>query len=258
MKTFYPTLLLLLGILFSPRPAGAQEELSARRIMEKAFARDDGADGYFRVEMVLVDKKGHERKRLLELYTKDYGDLTKSYLRFLSPPDIEKTSFLTWEEEGKDDTQYLYLPALGRSRRIVSSQKDLRFVNTDFTYEDMQRRRPEKDEHLLLGEEEYLGLPCYLVESLPREKTSQYSKRVSWVDKDDYVVLRTDFYGKKGGKIKELTVKRLERHQGIPTPMLTVMRDLKEEHRTVMTVTEVRYNQGIEDEIFTLRFLESD
>ena len=108
------------------------QEHSAKAIMDKVFTRYDGDDSYSEVEMVLLDKKGYERKRQLEIYTKDYGKLIKTYIKFTEPADIRGTAFLSIENEGKDNTQYLYLPALGRARRIVSSQKKLRFVNTDY------------------------------------------------------------------------------------------------------------------------------
>ncbi|MCK4917883.1 MAG: outer membrane lipoprotein-sorting protein [Candidatus Omnitrophica bacterium] len=236
----------------------AAEGLTALEVVQKVFDREDGDDSYSLVEMVLVDKNGNERKRILDVYTKDFGEKIKTFLEFNEPADIKGTRFLSWENEGKDDTQYLYLPALGRSRRIVSSQKNVRFVNTDFTYEDMQRRKPEKDEHFLLKEDNYYGYPCYLVESIPEKGSSQYSKWVTWVDKTCYVVLAVDFYNKKGENFKKFKVKSMKRIQGIWTSMETNMEDFKEKHKTFMKNIDVKYNQGIEDEKFSLRAIESN
>lgn len=247
----------ILLLLFLFPQGGWADDLSARGIMDKVFYRDDGEDSYFKVEMVLIDKRGSERRRILETRSKDYGELIKTFLEFRSPADIEGTRFLSWENSAKDDTQYLYLPALGKIRRIVTSQKNLRFVNTDFTYEDMERRRPDKDEHKLISEEKYNGYDCYVIESIPKEKTSQYSKRVSRVGKESLVILSTDFYNKKDEKNKEFRVKQLEKKDNIWTAMDTEMRDLKEEHRTLMRTEEVKYNQRAEDEIFTLQNLEN-
>ena len=197
-----------------------------------------------------------KRERMLKIILKDYEDLVKIYIVFLSPADIKGTAFLTWENRDKDDTQYLYLPELGRARRIVSSQKKLKFVNTDYTYEDMQRRRPEKDNHALIGEEPCGERMCYVVESIPKDK-SQYSKRVTWVEKESFVVVRVDFYDKKGRKSKEFFVDKLEKIGGIWTAAKTTMRDLKRNHTTIMDVIEVKYDQGVLDSVFTLRNLEA-
>jgi outer membrane lipoprotein-sorting protein len=207
--------------------------------------------------MVLRDRRGGERKRNLEILAKDYGKLRKSFIRFTQPADIAGTAFLSWENDNADDTQYLYLPALGRARRIVTSQKNLTFVNTDFTYEDMQRRQPEKDNHKLIAEEDYNNFKCYIVESIPQDAgTSQYLKRVSWVDKASSMIVKVNFYDKKGELSKLFQVKELKQESGIWTAMETIMEDLKEGTATLMKVTDVRYNQGLDDEIFTERRLQ--
>lgn len=248
-------LFVLLGISIGPA-VGHGQDVNGLQVVEASYDRDDGSDSYGKVSMVLVDKNNQKRQRILEMYTKDYGPLIKNYLVFHSPADIENTAFLSWEVENNDDVQYLYLPALGRSRRIVSSQKNLKFVNTDFTYEDMRRRRPDKDTHTLIRRERYGQWDCYVIESIPKDD-SQYGKKISWIDTQSLVVVRTEFYDKKGNKSKVFTVLRLEKEQDIWTPKETVMEDIRDGHRTVMTTMEVNYNQGLSDEMFSVRKLES-
>ena len=128
--------LLCLSLCFV-QPAVARR-MDGQILAQKVYERDGGRDSYARVKMVLVDKRGNKRTRLLLTANKDFGSLTKTYIRFTSPAAIKGTAFLTWEYEDRDDDQFLYLPALRRVRRIVARQKKNRFVNTDYTYEDMQ------------------------------------------------------------------------------------------------------------------------
>ncbi len=232
------------------------EMMSGLELAKKIYNREDGTDRFMNVNMVLVDKRGNERPRTMEIFSKDDGVLAKTYVEFLIPEDIKGTKFLSWEQSRDDDIQYLYLPALGRARRIVSSQKKLRFVNTDYTYEDMQRRKPNEDKHQILNEEDYNGRPCYILESVPLNENSQYGRRVSWVDKSSLVSLHTDFYDTKGRRVKIFEVLSMKIVQGYWTVISSRMEDLKEEHQTLMTVTEVRYDQGLGDEKFETRFLE--
>lgn len=232
------------------------QELNGLDLATKVFNADNGTDRFIKTDMVLVDKNGSERKRMLEIYSKDHGELSKTFLEFMSPADIKNTRFLSIEVEGNDDIQYLYLPALGRSRRIVSSQKSIRFANTDYTYEDMQRRRPEKDEHRITGQEQYNGYDCYVLESVPNEKNSQYSKRISWIDKKSFIAVRIDFYDKKMKKVKEFLVKDLKQVQGFWTATQTVMNDLKAGHRTDMKIVEIKYDQDMDEGMFSTRKLE--
>ena len=137
---------LLLGALPSAAMDGAQ-------IARKVIDRDDGQDSTAKIRMLLINKKGGKRFRGLISVVKKYGDVSKIYMRFESPADIKGTAFLTWENKDGDDDQFLYLPALRRERRIVSSQKSNSFVNTDYTYEDLQSREVEQDDHRVLREE---------------------------------------------------------------------------------------------------------
>jgi hypothetical protein len=246
--------LFLFFLLITLATPAVAAELSGRDIMQRSFDRDDGTDSFVLTKMVLIDKNGSRRERLVEMYTKDYDALRKGYIEFLEPADIEGTAFLSWENEGgKDDTQYLYLPALGRARRIVSSQQDLRFVNTDFTYEDMQRRRPSEDTHTRLQDDTFEGHDCYVVKSIPREDNSQYAKRIHWVDKQSLIIVRTLFYNAKGKLVKEFRVNELDKVDGYWTALTTTMIDYQDDHKTVLDAVEVKYDQGLDDTLFTRR-----
>lgn len=260
MKTrIYTIIRVVCLLLFFVSRLGADPFGRGETIMEDSFHRDDGDDAHLTVEMILIDKNGGKRKRQLEIYTKDYGEYIKSLLRFNAPADIEGTAFLLWENEAKDDTQYLYLPALKRARRIVSSQKSLRFVNTDYTYEDMQRRRPHKDTHSLVRHEDYIGRRCFVIESIPTtQKNSQYTKRIHWVDAESFVVLKTQFFDRKGKLSKCYSVEQFQRRQDIWTTVKTRIEDYKDRHTTIMAVVAVVYNQGLEDRLFNLRALEQE
>ena len=259
MKNRIPAVLFFVTvvILLPACAVRAQETPTADEIAGMSYNRDDGKDSFSRIEMFLIDANGNERRRELFVYAKDYGELSKNFIRFLSPADIDGTGFLSQENPEADDTQHLYLPELGRARRIVSSQKDLRFVNTDFTYEDMQRRKPEKDRHRLLREESWQGHPCYVLEYTPREKkSSQYGKIIQWIDKESFIPVKMEFYNKKGKMFKRLTVASLKKIDGIWTAEDTLMEDYSEKHKTRMLVTEILYNRGADDGIFTLHNLE--
>src|SRR5919107_709571 len=73
--------------------------------------------------MRLYDRQGRVRERTL--------------IRFTYPNDIRNTGFLVWEHPGADDERFLYLPALGRVRRISGQEKQESFVGSDLSYEDI-------------------------------------------------------------------------------------------------------------------------
>ena len=240
--------------LLSLNPAGADE---AGIIAQKVHDRDDGRDSYSKVKMTLIDRSNNRRERELESAVKDYGKVSKSYIYFASPSAIKGTAFLSWENDDREDDQFLFLPALGRVRRIVSSQKDRSFVNTDYSYEDLERRKVSDYAYRILRTEQLLGRPCWVLESRPiTEKTSQYSRFNSWVAQDSFVPLKVEFFDKKNRHIKLFQAKELKQIDGIWTVTWSVMQDLESGHQTEIKVDEIKYNQGLSDELFTQRQLE--
>jgi hypothetical protein len=230
---------------------------TARTIVQRVLDRDDGKDSYAKVEMLITDRSGMTQARSMISAVKDFGALSKSYIRFTSPATIDGTSFLSWEVAGKDDEQFLYLPELGRDRRIASSQKDSDFVNTDFTYEDMQERDIDQDNHTLVREEKHGGYDCWVVESVPRDpKSSQYKRQVAWIPKDIYLPIRVEFYTKVLRQpTKILTVRRLEKISGIWTGKEAEMKNHERNTVTVLRTLEIKYNKGLPDRMFTRAYL---
>lgn len=243
-------------ILILTLVSGHAIAMTGQELAQKVYDRDDGDDAYFKTEMVLVDRNQKERRRTMESYVVEIDGLLKTFAEFLDPADIRGTRFLSWENADEDDTQYLYLPELGRARRIVSSQKRLQFVNTDFTYEDMQRRKPDEDIHRIVREDVYCGYPIYVLESIPKKGTSQYSKRISFIEKKSSVAVVIDFFDRNGEVVKNFRVFDLRLIDGIWTVMHMGMRDLKANHRTEMFIREVKYNTGIPTGIFDMRNFE--
>lgn len=243
----------LVSLWFVPLPSAAME---GTQIARKVIDRDEGQDSTAKIRMLLINKKGGKRFRSLISVAKKYEDVSKFYMRFESPADIKGTAFLTWENKDGADEQFLYMPALRRVRRIVSSQKSSAFVNTDYTYEDLQTRKVELDHHRVLREEKAGKYDCWVLESIPKnKKDSQYSKRVSWVIKEMYLPIKTEFYDKRGRLQKVLTGKKIKRIDGIWTILDAEMKNLKKKHRTLMKTDEIQYNTNVPDEIFTTGYM---
>ena len=240
--------------LFSAPAQAMDGETLARKVHDRYV----GDDSYAVVQMLLVDKGGNERFRRLVSAAKEENGLSKFYIRFTEPADIEGTAFLTWENEDRDDDQFLYLPALRRVRRIVSTQKDSQFVNTDYTYEDMQKRKVEQDNHRILGSEAFQDYDCWILESIPKDPdSSQYSRLVSWVVKDMFLPAKIEYYDRRGRLEKTFIANEIKEVDGIATVMDSEMHNIQRNHRTSMKIDTIQYNTGIPDRIFTRRYLEN-
>ena len=254
----------VLTALLLALPAAA-EELTAREIMERVDARDDGDYSTQDLKMVLIDKRGNQRIRELRAFGRDEGEDEYSIMFFLSPADVEDTGFLTYDykDEAKDDDQWLYLPALNRSKRIASSDKSGSFMGSDFSYADMTDRPLDDYQYTLMKETEVDGEPVWQIETLPiteREKDQTgYTKSVVFVRKDNFLVVRSVNFVKKGKRLKYFDAKKVEQIDGvwIATEMhMTTKKGKKTVHKTVLTAQNVRFNQDIDDDFFSVRQLE--
>lgn len=259
------TVAVVAGAVLSSTPAAADDP-EARAIMERVDARDDGDDQTSQMQMILIDKRENQRIRELHSFVKDVGPDSYSMLFFSSPADVKDTGFLTYDydEPDRDDDQWLYLPALKKTKRIAGSDKSGSFMGSDFSYADMTDRPLSKYDYTLLQEGEVDGHPVWVIESVPRspEEVDEtgYEKSVLFVRKDNDVVIRSKIWLKKGGRNKYMDVETLEKIDGIWVPTvitMTTKKGSKTLHRTVLRIHDVRFGQDLDIDSFSVRGLEA-
>ena len=241
------------------------DDAKARGIMEKVDARDDGDKRISSMKMILIDKRGKQRVRSTISYGRDQGEDTQSIIFFKSPADVEGTGFLTYDydDESKDDDQWLYLPALKKTKRIAASDKSGSFMGSDFNYSDMTKRNLSEYDFTFKKEMEVNGDKVWVIESMPRsQKTideTGYQKSLSFVRQDNYVVIRGISWEKDGGKLKYFDIQKLEKIDGIWTPLemsMTTKQGKQTLHKTILQFEDVKYNQAMDESMFTTRRLE--
>jgi len=231
---------------------------NGRDIMLKVDRRPDGTDRKFILEMTLINKRNRKRVRTVLSYSKDYGKDKKTIMYFEKPADVKGTGFLSieYDEPSKEDDRWLYLPALKKVRRISGSSKNDYFMGTDFTYDDMGDRSVDEDTHQLLREEVVDGYPCWVVESVPKDKSYMYSKKINWIRKDSLIAFIVEFYDQRGTLIKTLTAPVQEKVNGFWTALKMVMDNTSKEHKTLLEMKDVQYDQGIKDSLFRVSTLQ--
>lgn len=261
------TALCLLAALLAPAALSAGA-LDARAIMERVDARDDGNNAEMDMDMTLIDRQGRQRLRSVKSFRRYAGPDNRdseSILFFLAPADVKDTAFLTmdYHDVSRDDDQWLYLPALKKTKRIAASDKSGSFMGTDFTYADMTKRNLDFYDYSLLKEEVVNGHPTWVIEAIPnndRERAETgYGKSVLFVRQDNFMVIRAVNWVDKGGRLKYMDVRRLEQIDGIwiaAEMAMTTRQGRDTLHQTVMHSRNIRFNQPLTDELFSLRSLE--
>jgi len=258
-------LLFLLGVGASLLTTQAlADDPTARAIMEKVDARDEGDTLEQDMLMILIDKNGNQRTRDLKSYAKDFGVDNHRTIFFKSPADVKNTAFLTYDYDdgARDDDQWLYLPALKKVKRIPSTDKSSSFMGSDFSYFDMTDRDLEDYDFKLLKETEVRGHPAWMIESTPRNQAiideSGYEKTIAIVRKDNHVVVRAINF-MTNGKKKYLDIKQLRQENGIwliDEMTMTTKKGNRTLHKTILTFSNITLNGVIKDNVFTTRRLE--
>ncbi len=211
--------------LIAPPPGvpglGAAEDRGLTIMEDQRRINSGYRDEFVLYKMVLVNSKGDRSERSLELRTlegPEAGD--KTLLIFRDPPDVRGTTLLTHENRGGDDDQWLYLPALRRSRRVGSSNKSSSFMGSELAYEDLAPNEVTKHQYKYLRDETLDGVPVWVIESMPRFKDSGYSRRELFVRQDNHQMARVNCYERKGQLLK---VGRIENVQSGKSTLLEVI-----------------------------------
>lgn len=249
--TFFIMVVLLISVTV------LAQEITGLQIIQNVYDRPTGNDQEGDLTMSLINSRSDERVRKIKQFLKDYGDMEKKIMFFLSPADILNTSFMNWsyEEDGKDDDQWIYLPALKRVKRISSDSKSDYFMGSDFTYDDLGDRHPNADKHKILREETVEGELCYVVESIPKQEDYMYSRTVTWIIKDKWIGKKKEFYDEDGDLLKILTMKEVKTIKDYLIITISEMHNVQKDHTTRMHLQNVKLDSGINDNRFTERMM---
>jgi len=245
---------MIIAIGVSPKITG--QSLSGKQIIENVYNRPAGDDQTSDLTMTLINKSGNQRVRKIKQFTKDLGDVEKSIMFFLSPADVKNTSFMNWTyDSDQSDDQWIYLPALKKTKRISSDSKSDYFMGSDFTYDDLGDRKLEDDTHKLLREETVDGKECYVVESVSVDEDYMYFKTVVWVNKSNFIGVKKEFYDEDQDLLKVLAIKEVEEISGIWVITNSEMKNVQKNHRTSIVLSNIQINTGMSESKFSERMM---
>jgi len=197
--------------------------------------------------------KGVRQEREMEVFVRNQKGSSGSLIRFLAPPDVKGVSLLVVEKEGKRE-QWLYLPALKQDpRRVGGAQKNQSFLGTDFSFADLEGTDLESWDHTYMGKVTEEGIPSFKIRSTPKDPGSTpYTFLIQWIHEKENFPWKVEFYDEKG-KWKELRVLKWERMNSYLLTTETTMTDLRNDHRTVLRVTERELDIPLPPQFFTPR-----
>ena len=256
---------LLAGLMLLPQ--GARCAPAADDIMQKNFFASKPKRLFSEVTMTLINERGETRQRKLATTTalQANGIDSNMLVRFMAPADVKGTSFLEIEHSQADDDQWIYLPALHKSRRLVSSNRKDSFIGSDFAYGDVLPPKVTLYVHKWLRDEAVDGQPCYVVESVPAnddvKRDYGYSRKITWVGQSSFHELKTDYYDVGGRLLKTQLVKDLVLLDPQASRWMAKYKEMvnhQTRHKTVVTTDRYTADTLITPDTFSLRTLERD
>lgn len=263
IRTLVPLLIALTGSAVATTSLADEGREIMDRVQKLDRSERRWRDRTRRMEIVIHDRRGGTRTRDMEMRTlRDASHDEKILAVFQTPPEIRGTALLQFQYRDRDADQWLYLPELRRVRKITSSVKDESFMGTDFSFRDMElltdtlEWTAEEANAQLLGEAEVEGRAAHRIQLTPTQRDIGYERIVVVLTADDLVLRSMEFYGVEAEPRKTLDLGRIEQIGAIPTPHEMVMRQPADGTHTVVEISNVRYDQGLDEDLFTKRSLE--
>ena len=226
---------------------------NARQIVDEAQKRTDAKSQRYEGLLQVFDAKGKiSDKRWSMERLGSHGD-SRAVLRFTAPAEVKGVALLVVNHADRASDQWMWTPAIERDRRIALQDRSTRFFGTDFSFEDLEERDVDQYDYTLAGDDTVDGAACWRIQSTPREsKSSQYTRSIVWVRKDNYAFARIENYIKDQA-VRRLNYSDIRNVQGIWTARELEMTDLRRGSRTKLTLDKLEYNVPLKDEDFTLQ-----
>ena len=219
------------------------DEAGDARLAQVDAALTAGDDAHLVLDVQVTDKRGETATRTLEIWQK--GD-DKRLVRYTAPARLAGIGLLVPDGE----VVYVYLPAYGRSKRVVGSQRSDAFMGTDFSIDDLSRLSWSTEYGAALGEAGCMTLT-------PTDAKAHEHATVSLCVRDeDSLPTRIEYLDGAGQPLRTVTLGDFQDVGPRHLAHSLSVTDHEAGTSTTATVTSVVVDQGLEDELFTLTTLE--
>jgi len=182
-------------------------------IAREADRRDSGwRDARVEVRMILRNQHGETSDRFLRsAWLEVPGDGDRTIVIFDRPADVKGSAVLTFSHKSGDDDRWIYLPAVGRTKRVASSNKAGPFMGSEFAFEDLASQEPEKYVYRHVRDDVLEGASVWIVERDPLDPRSGYARQLVWYDQAEYRPRKIEYFDRKNELLKTLTYDQYER-----------------------------------------------
>ncbi len=247
-------LLLALAALLLLSVAGAQLYSSATEVTDAMEALAAPSTVVSTMTMTITAASGHSLSREMQVWSGNDGK--SQLIKFLSPADVKGSGFLSVESAAGSTETMIYLPALGRVRRVAGGQEQDAFFGSDFSYEDISSLSGDFGDDFDTVLLDTLPGPIYVLEGTARpESDSSYQRIVYQVPEETLIPNSVEFY--RGDElVKILTISATETAGDYTLPSEIRMETVSGGSFTTINQSDFSVDEEIPAEVFTERFLQ--
>jgi hypothetical protein len=243
----------------SQTPSGEDAApLNAEALLRTAFTNRYEVDLISRIELLVRNSSGQERRRRFRAASKVIDGRVHSVGRLVWPHHLRGMTILTIEARERDHDAFVYLPSLGKVRRVSTAQRWDSFLGSDVTYEDLERRRVEEYELTSIESKYFAGEEVYRIRATPR-RDFNYSEVLFVIAQSDAAILDVQYF-KEGESEPYRAVSAPRRfmveESGHVLPTRITVHNYSRGTTTEVTFEDLKVNHPIDDRLFSLVTLE--
>ncbi len=238
MKKLIISIFLLTG-LFTVQ---AQDPNTILERMDKVMFSSKDKSGT--ISITLIDKDGSEKVREAEMFQK--GTDYKLY-RYTKPES--QAGIATLSLPG--DVMWMSMPPFDKPKKISLLSRSQAFTGTDFSYDDMTTSSYAERYTATMESE---GKNDYVLRLIAKSDKSNYAKIILRVDKANGYPIWMKYYNQQDRMFKEATY-TYEKIGKYWNASEVIMKDLEKDHSTVIRLTNIKFDQGLSDDLFNVENL---
>lgn len=242
--------LLLIFLFFLTFNIYAQD---ANEILKKSEEKIKGIKSSYQEMMIKIVRPKWSKEMIMKGWSMG-EDYFASVV--LSPAKEKGIVFLKRENE-----VWNYIPSIERTIKLPPSMMMQNWMGTDFTNDDLVQRSSITDDYtnIIIGNEIIDGLDCWIIELIPNEDAAVvWGKLVMWIDKRDYMQLKTQFFDEYDEMVSIMTGKAIKNFDGKKLPAIIEFVPLdKEGNKTIVERIVWKFDIDINERFFLPNYMKN-
>ena len=241
-------------------PLFADAELNGYRIMDEVLRRHELYPYVFEKQtMVLIDNSNNRNVRKLRRFSRIEENGTAKYLLvFDNPAEIRGVVLLAVRQRSGNVKGEVFLPAFGN--KMISGSRnggegpflDTDFAVLDFTMENLSDFIYKRQPDIMINK-----IGCFVIDALPKtneiERNTGYRLRRHHIRQDNFFLVRTDYFDRRGRFFKQQTWHDLQKiDANIWRANMILMENFKVKHKTLIKINKRVFSRDyVPVEMFT-------